>query len=621
MIRSWLRKGKSLTFTPLLLLLGLVIACGAAATATPVPAAKPAAPAPAAVAAPAAPAAPAARPGAQPPSDEVIRTTATPAPTAVPKAAAAATPKPAAAAKVKRLQYAVTSPGGGNETNRPWGGNRQAFVQYEPMLENLLGKDSLTGQIVPQLATSWEATNAFKDWTFKLRKGVQFHNGWGEFTAKDVLHTLKILCREDTLLSTCGDFAGKIRGDAIPWDKVVEIPDPYTIKFHLDRTTSLMTFNLGKQSSELSVWSSAFWEKEGLKGLDEKGLQGTNTYQYLGRRPGQSIIFEKIPYKHWSGKDPDFQELEISWVREDASRYAGMLAGELHVTELPVDLMTDAEKKGLKLLRSRFTSNDLSIFFGGMYFSSDPKAKASFDPSVPWVDKRVRKAMNLAINREELGNFLYKDLWNPMYVDGFHPTLEGWDPTWPERYKTEYKYNPEEAKRLLAAAGYGPNNPVKVTALSYSSPGESESPTAVEAVTLYWKKVGIDAKIEDVDEATVASRWVGWKMPHQVWPNVIIYFPIEYYMGVGYSSAGVTKHYVSDPIDEALPLLRQEVEPAKRDVIARKIGNILFDEHASMPLFWFPHTVVVDPKVVADWVYPGNTVPRLCCPENAKAVR
>jgi peptide/nickel transport system substrate-binding protein len=539
-----------------------------------------------------------------------------------PKAAAAATPQPVAAVKVKRLQYAVTA-AGGNETNRTWGGNRQNFVQYEPMLENLLGKDKETGQIIPQLAVSWEAANDFKDWTFKLRKGVQFHHGWGEFTAKDVLHAAKILCREDSLLSTCLDFPGdpKLRGDAIPWDKIVEIPDPYTIKFHLNRTTSLLTFNLGKQSSEMSVWSSAFWEKEGLKGLDEKGLQGTNTYQYLGRRPGQSIFFEKIPYKHWSGEDPDFQELEISYIPEDASRYAGLLAGEIHVTELPVDLMTDAEKKGLKLLRSRFTSNDLSIFFGGMYFSSDVRDKAAFDPTVPWVDKRVRKAMNLAINRVELGNFLYRDLWSHMYVDGFHPTLEGWDPTWPERYKTAYAYNPEEAKRLLAEAGYGPNNPVKVRALSYASPGESESPTAVEAVTLYWKKVGIDAKIEDLDDGTVASRFVGRKMQHQVWPNVIIYFPIEYYMGVGYTAAGTTKHYTSDPIEALMPRLRQEVNTAKREVIAREIGNILFDEYASMPLFWFPHTVVADPKVVADWVYPGNTVPRLCCPGNAKAAR
>ena len=47
----------------------------------------------------------------------------------------------------------------------------------------------------------------------------------------------------------------------------------------------------------------------------------------------------------------------------------------------------------------------------------------------------------------------------------------------------------------------------------------------------------------------------------------------------------------------------------------------MYDNHVSMPLFWFPHTITVNPEVVADWVYPGNTVPRLCCAAYAKAAR
>ncbi len=47
----------------------------------------------------------------------------------------------------------------------------------------------------------------------------------------------------------------------------------------------------------------------------------------------------------------------------------------------------------------------------------------------------------------------------------------------------------------------------------------------------------------------------------------------------------------------------------------------MFDQFAEIPLFWFPHTIVADPDVISDWIYPGNTVPRLCCPANAKATR
>ena len=554
-----------------------------------------------------------------PPNEHPTATAQAGAKAGVPTAAPAATKAPSSkTVKTKRLRYAIGAVA--NETNRPWAGSRQAFVQYEPMLETLLAKDVENGMIVPRLALTWDTDATMQNWTFKLRKGVEFHDGWGEFTAKDVMHTLKILCREDSRLSTCGSVTTRAeRGDAIDYEEVMTIVDDYTIRFNGTRTNSIMPFLMGAQSYEMGVWSSDFWESEGETGLDAQGLVGTNTYQYLGREPGQSIILEKSDIAHWSGENPDFQEFEIAWIPEDATRYAGMLAGEIHVADLPIDLQQDSLTKGMKLIKSRFASNDVSIFFGGSYYANTPEDKEAYDETQPWNDVRVRQAMNLAINREELGNFLYADFWEHMYIDGFHESLEGWDSTWPERYKTEYAYNPEKAKELLAEAGYGPDNPVKVIANSYVSPGESELPQIMEAITLYWNRVGIETEIQDLDGSTVAGRYKGREMQHQVWPNIIIYFPIEYYMNIAYTSWGVTKHFDDDFLNATVKKLQVESNPQARDVIARDIGNHMFDQHVSMPLFWFPHTITVNPDVVEDWVYPGNTVPRLCCAAYAKA--
>lgn len=553
-----------------------------------------------------------------PPNEHPTATPKAGVPTAVPAPTKA--PPAKVASKTERLRYAIGAVA--NETNRPWAGSRQAFVQYEPMLETLLAKHVENGLIVPRLAVSWETDDTMQNWTFNLREGVEFHDGWGEFTAKDVMHTLKTLCREDSRLSTCGSVTTRDeRGDALDYEAAMTIVDDHTVTFNGTRTNSIMPFLMGSQSYEMGIWSSDFWESEGEAGLDAKGLVGTNTYQYLGREPGQSIIVEKSDIAHWSGEDPDFQEFEIAWIPEDATRYAAMLAEEIHVADLPIDLQQDSLTKGMKLIKSRFTSNDVSIFFGGSYYASTPEDEEAYDETQPWNDVRVRQAMNMAINREELGNFLYADFWEHMYIDGFHETLEGWDPTWPERYKTEYAYNPERAKELLAEAGYGPDNPVKVTANSYVSPGESELPQIMEAVTLYWNRVGIETEIQDLDGSEVAGRYRGRKMQHQVWPNIIIYFPIEYYMNIAYTSHGVTKHFDDDFLNATIKELQVEPNPEKRDVIARDIGNHLFDQHASMPLFWFPHTITVNPNVVADWVYPGNTVPRLCCAAYAKAAR
>lgn len=641
MLARLLLNGKFLTLA-LVAALAFVIACGGAAEEPT--------DAPAPTAAPTQAAAPAATPsGAPPQEDRPTATSAAPAgappqedrptPTSAAPAAAAtptAMPQPTAVVPVSettRLVYAIGAVA--NETNRPWAGSRQAYVQYEPMLENLLAKDVNDGQIVPRLAESWEASEDLSTWDIKLREGVQFHDGWGEFTSADLMHTLKILCREDSRLSTCGGITTRSeRGDAMNYEEVLEVHDDYNVTFHGTRTNSNMLFYLGAQSGEMSPWSVAFWEAEGEAGLDEKGLVGTNTYQYLDRNQGTSIIMEKIDYDHWSGENPEFQELEITWIPEDASRYAGLLAGEIHVADLPIDLQQDAVSEGMALIKSRFTSNDVSIFFGGSYYATEAESgefgklsEEAHDPDQPWNDLNIRRAMNKAINRVELGDFLYAGYWQPMYIDGFHPTLEGWNDEWVERYDEEYGYDPDAARDLIEAAGYstdrkeGPKGAIKVTANSYVSPGESELPQIIESITQYWNKIGIEAKLVDLDGSEVANRYRGRTMQNQVWPNIIIYFPIEYYVNIAYTSHGVTKHYEDDWLNARIKDLQVTYDTADRDDIARDIGNYMYDNHVSMPLFWFPHTITVNPEVVADWVYPGNTVPRLCCAAYAKAAR
>ena len=93
-----------------------------------------------------------------------------------------------AAKQVTRLEFAITS--ANNETNRPWKGSRQAYVQYDPTLDYAIGIHPTTSEYVPELAYKWEANDDLSEWTFWLREGIQFHNGWGELTADDFLHTV-----------------------------------------------------------------------------------------------------------------------------------------------------------------------------------------------------------------------------------------------------------------------------------------------------------------------------------------------------------------------------------------------------------------------------------------------
>jgi len=483
------------------------------------------------------------------------------------------------------------------------------------MVDNLIGIDPYTAQAVPELATSWETSSDGSVWTFHLRKGVQFHNNWGEFTAKDVKYNVERLCRPDTRLSTCVYLAGAVveKKRVVPIDQIVEIVDDYTVNvtFH-DAKGKPRAFGWGDfvwstNSNELAMESSAHFGAKGIDGLDKDGIQGTGPYKYKERKLGQSIILEKKPEKDWKSRDPDFPEFEIPWIPEDAARYAALLAGEIHVTDLPLDLQADARGKKYLPLYSQYTSRNVFLLFGGMHFSSAPKSKAAFDPNQPTNDVRVRKAMNMAINREEMQEFLYPGISEIMYVGNYHPAQPGWDPAWPERYKTAYKFNPEGAKQLLREAGYGPDNPIKLKAMSYASPGEAETPQIMEAVcTLYWAKVGIQCELVDMDSGTAVQKWVARDTINWVWVNLIGFFPQEYWLTVAYTSASFIHHYEDDKVDAYVKTLEGIGDPKTRDDLFREVGNYFFDNYIEAPLFWFRQAYIADPKIIADWIFPGN---------------
>src|SRR5213594_2354277 len=104
------------------------------------------------------------------------------------------TPGSAQESKVQKLVFASA---GFEDSNRFWMISRPDHLQFDPFLETLLEVDPKTGKYTPRLAEKWQASPDFREWTFWLRKGVQFHFGYGPFTAKDVAHTFALTQRPE----------------------------------------------------------------------------------------------------------------------------------------------------------------------------------------------------------------------------------------------------------------------------------------------------------------------------------------------------------------------------------------------------------------------------------------
>jgi peptide/nickel transport system substrate-binding protein len=499
---------------------------------------------------------------------------------------AAPTPASAGEAKVQRVIFGSA---GFSESNRFWTIVRPEHLQYDPFLETLLDIDPKTGEFTPRLAEKWQASPDMKEWTFWLRKGVQFHNGFGEFTAKDVVHSHAFMLRQDATATFVGI-----------WRNVEEVKviDDYQVVFRMKRPVSMIPY-LTSRSCDLRIVSKAQWDKEGLEGFDKRPA-GTGSYRYLDRKLGLSITYERVD-KHWSGERPDFKELEIRLVPESTTRLAMLLGGEAHIVDLPRELQQEAVGRGMTLFSSSQPVDWISVYFGGQYYlPGDEK----FQANVPWTNKKVRQAMNMAVNRQELRDTIFAGKAVPAYVSGWLPISEGWNPSWIERFDQLYGYNPAKAKELLKEAGYAPGKlPVKIVA--FTNPGESEGPQVAEALGIYFKEVGIEAAIEVLDPAKIRDMTRSKSMHCCIWPNIISWRPSEELIRGGYSGYGNGHNFVDEFIQKNYTALTQAVDPTERQRIARAIGDHLYEEFADMPLFWTYNEVAANPKVVADWTYPG----------------
>ena len=492
-----------------------------------------------------------------------------------------------AEAQVQRVIFASA---GFDETNRFWTLSRPNQLQNDPYLETLLDLDAKTGTFIPRLAERWEANPDMTEWTLYLRKGVPFHFGYGEFTARDVVHSHSLMRREEAIAT----FVGMWRNVA-----EVKVIDDYTVVFRMKSPATTLLYALSR-SGDLRMVSKAQWDKEGLEGF-EKRPAGTGSYQYVSRQLGQSIIFERVE-DHWSGIRPAFKELEMRLVPEESTRLAMLLNGEAHIVDLARELQGDAEKRGMRILAASLAAEWVSIYFGGQYhIPGDPKFKAD----VPWNDRRVRQAMNMAIDRHEVRAHLFRNKGDLMYVSGLAPFLEGYNPEWAPRFESLYGYNPTRAKELLKEAGYPPGTlPVKIW--SFAQLAKPEIPPLAESVATYLQAVGINATIETIDVVLQNSRARVKDTACCIWPNIISLRPTEEMVRVAHTSGAQTHLFESEFLEKKYTELTKTLDPQARERVAREITDYLFDEFTSIPLLTVFHEVAVNPKVIAGWTWPGQ---------------
>jgi peptide/nickel transport system substrate-binding protein len=322
-----------------------------------------------------------------------------------------------------------------------------------------------TAEVEPDLAESWTMSPDGTIWTFKLRKGVQFHKGFGELTAEDVKFSF-----ERQINKTPGTRYG-VNLDVI---KSIEVVDPHTVQIVLKAYDAIFLLRMVGYQQGYIVSKKAATNPEQFKW----NPVGTGPFYFDRHSPREKVVLKVFDQFH-AGR-PQIDEVHYFDVPEDATKLIGLEKGTfdlLYPEAVTADFADQVKKMGAVI--DRRGPGQQERFYIDM-------TKPPFD------DARVRKAFMHAIDRKAIKETMYPGGLARVASSCVPPGYFGHVPmSFPE-------HNPALAKKLLAEAGH-PNG---FTIKNYFISKSFFYPKVLTLAQEQLKQVGINVELQLVEHAT-----------------------------------------------------------------------------------------------------------------------
>lgn len=513
----------------------------------------------------------------------------TPAPTAMPTTAAA-TMAPQVPVE-PRLKVAMTPPA--QQTPSPVKASRASAAPLKPMLGFLIKEDPERLDIHHDwLATEW--TFDTKAWTFKLREGVPFYRNRQPneytFTANDVVATYESVVAEDS--QAIGGFFWR------RWVGPVEnfeVVNDYEVIMNMDAPDVAIPIWL-LDGVGFHIISGGHWKAVGDEGYQADPI-GTGSFTFKAHEVNSHYLYEAVE-DHWR-KTPEMDELEFLLVKEDATRVAMLLAGEAHIVDLPWSLVPQIEEAGFEKVLATRPGWYLMGVIGGQFYTT-PEGEDLSDPNNPLTDVRVRRALALAINKDELNETFFAGEGKVQIAHLMYNT----EPSVPPGMQP-YPYDPEEAKRLLAEAGYSDGFDLELP--YYVLAGLPNIGEIVEAIASYYRAVGIntDTKLYEGSVLREMGREREIKQAVRFLNNGLVSYQIAYPINLRLLER--SNHWFDHPyVAEFIDTFDTTLEEETRVRIAREFAQWMQDNVITVPVVFIFPVLGVDPGVVEE--YRGNMI-------------
>jgi peptide/nickel transport system substrate-binding protein len=476
------------------------------------------------------------------------------------------------------------------------------------IFEGLLKIDPSNTQVIPCLAESLEVSDESRLFTFKLVKGVYFHDnacfadGKGrEVKAADFKYALEFACSNNKLNSLSWLLKDKVVGAKEFFEETtdqvsgIRVLDDYTLQIELK--VSFSAFDKLITHNGLSVFPKEAYEKYGDDILSNP--VGTGAFK-LETLADDKIVLSRNP-NYWRKDEfnnplPFLDKVIMTYSKDKADELLSFRAEEIDlVLDIPVEeienvlgTLTEAQE-GKNVKHKVDSKTSMSISYYGFSHTSEVFAK-----------KDVRMAFNLAIDREGIiETWLEGEGWAAK--NGFVPNMKDY----PWTTVKGYKFNPDKAKTLLSKAGYPEGKGFPVVDLYVNSVEESGIHKLAKAVKFSLEQnlgVQINIKLCTIEERENAVRsgdaifWrTGWVADY---PDPENFLQLFYGGNLGTTDVNINPFgYKNSTFDNLFEEAMEETDLTKRMKLLAECDQLIIDDAVVMPLLTDDFITMVNLKV------------------------
>lgn len=417
------------------------------------------------------------------------------------------------------------------------------FAVMEALYDSLVMAD-WDGTVVPHLAASWTIED---DTTieFVLRNDVTFHNG-ERFDAESVKFSIERVLDQELQSGLRPRFTSI---------GSVEIVDPYRVRLHLTHPNSSILWNL----TGLAMLPADYGQRVSALALSRAPV-GTGPFSFVEWVRDDHITVGANPAYFAGGVkgQPGVARVVFRVLPEDATRVSELRAGGVHLIEqLPVDLVATVERADMVAVPAdsgRFSAAWIVADAGG-----------------PLADKRVRQALNLAVNRDAIISSVYGGYALPS-AGPFTPSTLGFAGS-----VEPYSYDPERAMELLAEAGF-PDG----FAVTIDTTGD---PTEGLLVAAALQEIGIRTSVRQLEASIFNTNWTTGETSEIYVASWGAAGDPQQYLEMLVKSDGFLSRYANARLDELIAASAVTLDQAERTALLHEMQQLLHDDPAAIYLW------------------------------------